>query len=85
MFAPIPDTCGTDDLKQLKIKLVRLRTLRRDLNATYRLLLLQRFKGYLVHQEYIYLRAINLGSKFQFQLVPLYYYVRTREVSMGHY
>lgn len=84
MFAPIPDTRGTDDLKQLKSQLVRLRTPRCDVNVTHRLLLLQHFKGCLVHQEYIYLSVINLGLKFQFQLVPLYYYVCTREVSMGH-
>lgn len=81
MFAPIPDT---DDLKQLKSQLVRLGTPRSDVNVPHSLLLLRHFKGCLVHQEYIYLSVINLGLKFQFQLVPLYYYVHTREVSMGH-
>lgn len=59
MFAPIPDTRGTDDIKQLKSQLVRLGTPRSDVNVTHRLLLPQHFKGCLVHQEYVYLSVIN--------------------------
>lgn len=76
MFAPIPDTRGTDDLKQLKSQLVRLGTPRSDVNVPHRLLLLQHFKGCLVHQEYIYLSVINLGLKFQFRLVTIIMYAR---------